>query len=96
MIAVLLKEDPSCELFQFSQESLETLTAAERQILSLIINGCTEREISQARNTTIETARSQTKSILRKLGVRTRTAAAVLAVTAGGYVPELKVLLQEN
>jgi len=74
-------------------ERFESLTPAERAVLHLIIEGKVDNAIARARNASVETVRTQTGRILSKLGVGSRTAAAVLAVTLGGFTPPLETIL---
>ena len=49
-----------------------TLTGAEQEVLALVRKGLSNREIAQARETSINTVANQLASLLRKLGVRSR------------------------
>jgi ATP/maltotriose-dependent transcriptional regulator MalT len=55
------------------------LTAREREVLSLVQHGLSNAEIGHALWIEESTAKVHVRNILRKLGVRTRTEAAVLA-----------------
>lgn len=59
-----------CSTFAFSHAY--KLTAAEAEVSSLITEGMTNADIADARNTSIETVKSQIKSILRKARVSSR------------------------
>lgn len=54
------------------------LTAREEQVLRLIAEGCTNRQIGERLFISTKTASVHVSAILRKLGVATRTEAAVL------------------
>jgi non-specific serine/threonine protein kinase len=59
------------------------LTRRERDVLRLLIEGRTDKEIGQALHITRRTAMTHVSNILHKLGVESRTAAAAAAVRAG-------------
>jgi DNA-binding NarL/FixJ family response regulator len=59
--------------------SLEPLTARERQILSLVARGATDREIAQELVISVYTVKAHIRSILNKLHVTSRHQAARLA-----------------
>jgi DNA-binding CsgD family transcriptional regulator len=59
--------------------SAERLTPRERQVLELVAAGRTNQEIAQGLCISLPTAKLHVRHILGKLGVRTRTQAAVLA-----------------
>jgi LuxR family maltose regulon positive regulatory protein len=58
----------------------ETLTPREREVFALIGQGKTNREIAKALFLAESTVKVHVRHILRKLGVRTRTEAAIQAV----------------
>jgi two-component system nitrate/nitrite response regulator NarL len=58
----------------------ETLTPREREVFALIGQGKTNREIAKALFLAETTVKVHVRHILRKLGVRTRTEAAIQAV----------------
>ena len=49
------------------------LSVAERAVLTLMLSGCTNRQIAEARSVTIETVRSQATALRRKLNVSRRS-----------------------
>jgi len=59
------------------------LTERERQVLFLLSAGATNKEIAERLIVSAETVKSHVSAIIGKLGVRDRTAAAVLAIKAG-------------
>jgi ATP/maltotriose-dependent transcriptional regulator MalT len=59
------------------------LTPREREVLRLLVEGRTDREIAAALFVTTKTASNHVSSILSKLGVETRTAAAAQALRLG-------------
>lgn len=61
----------------------KNLTDRELEVLQYIVTGKTNREIAQILTITHHTVKAHTASILRKLGVKNRLDAALLAVTKG-------------
>lgn len=61
---------------------LEGLTAAERKVAALAIDGCSDAEIAARRGTSRSTVANQLGRIYRKLGVVSR--AELAAVATGG------------
>jgi DNA-binding NarL/FixJ family response regulator len=62
---------------------LGSLTAREREVLSELAKGRSNREIARALNVSEKTVKAHVSSILAKLGVQDRTQAALLAVRHG-------------
>ena len=62
---------------------LERLTARERQVLRLLAEGRTNREIAAHLSLSIGTVKIHVEHIIAKLGVSDRTQAAVRAVASG-------------
>jgi DNA-binding NarL/FixJ family response regulator len=57
----------------------DVLTSRERQVLDLVAEGLTNREISQRLFISGKTTSTHVSAILRKLGATTRTQAAMMA-----------------
>jgi DNA-binding CsgD family transcriptional regulator len=68
-----------------SQATAHGLTARELDVLRLLVDGKTDREIAAALFIGLRTAQGHVANILAKLGVGSRTAAATAAL-AGGIV----------
>jgi DNA-binding NarL/FixJ family response regulator len=62
------------------------LTAREREVLGLLVEGCSNAEIAGRLAMSINTVRNHNQAILRKLGVNSRLEAVAEAVR-GGLVP---------
>ena len=61
----------------------DSLTAREREVLTLIADGATNRQIARQLGVTERTARTHVSNILGKLGLTSRTQAALWAVREG-------------
>jgi signal transduction histidine kinase len=59
------------------------LTGREREVLQLIIEGLTNRDIADRLSISIETVKSHTHHIMQKMQVKDRTQAAVIATRQG-------------
>jgi DNA-binding NarL/FixJ family response regulator len=62
----------------------DTLTAREREVLSRIAEGRSNREIARLLHLSEKTVKAHVSAVLAKLGVQDRTQAAVYAVRHGG------------
>ncbi|MBB5550993.1 response regulator transcription factor [Rhizobium sp. MC63] len=71
---------------QTNANSLETLTVREREVLSKVAEGLTNKEIGRALKISPGTVKIHVERIIAKLGAGDRTQAAVMAVR-GGLVP---------
>jgi DNA-binding NarL/FixJ family response regulator len=60
--------------------SLDSLTPREREVLAMIADGRSNREIARGLNVAEKTVKAHVSSVLAKLGVQDRTQAAVFAV----------------
>lgn len=61
----------------------EELTARERKVLALIARGLSNREIARELSISEPTVRTHVSNILRKLGLKSRTQAALYALKEG-------------
>jgi NarL family two-component system response regulator LiaR len=61
----------------------ERLTPREREVLQLLVEGSANKQIARRLRITEKTVKTHVSSILQKLGVADRTAAAVLAIRQG-------------
>jgi DNA-binding CsgD family transcriptional regulator len=70
---------------------LHDLTARELEVLGLLVEGCSNREVARALVVAQRTVAAHIEHILVKLSVATRTLAAVRAEREGLYVPRRSV-----
>ncbi len=64
-------------------DASEELSARERQVLTLVASGLSNRRIAERLRISVHTAKFHVNSILAKLGVSTRTEAVVVAARRG-------------
>lgn len=70
-----------------SQATFEQLTQREALVLSAMMDGLNAEEIAQSHFVAVTTVRSQIRSVLQKLGVRSQLAAVALAGGHRGLLP---------
>jgi DNA-binding CsgD family transcriptional regulator len=75
-------EEPAQAEHESAADSLG-LTARELDVLALLVDGRTNRQIAEALYISVKTAGAHVSSILRKLDASTRTQAAAVALHAG-------------
>jgi DNA-binding CsgD family transcriptional regulator len=63
----------------------ERLSGAERQVLALLLDGCSNAEVAAIRNRSTRTIGNQVASMFRKLGVGSRS--ELFAALANGRTP---------
>jgi len=68
-------------------ESPEALTERETEVLRLLSQGRTNKQIARSLNTTEQTIKSHVSRILSKLGVQSRTQATLYAIRTGLVSP---------
>jgi two-component system, NarL family, response regulator LiaR len=66
-----------------AEPAAEHLTPREREVLQLVVEGYANKQIARRLRITEKTVKTHVSSILQKLGVPDRTAAAVLAIRQG-------------
>jgi len=66
------------------QSLLDLLTPREMEVLKLLAEGCTDREIAHALTIAESTVKNHVSNILSKLGVKNRTQAARIVHEMGG------------
>jgi DNA-binding NarL/FixJ family response regulator len=71
------------ETFQASPSSRNPLSVREMEVLSLIVRGMSNKEISGSLGISHQTVKNHVTSILRKFGVEDRTQAVVYALKRG-------------
>jgi DNA-binding NarL/FixJ family response regulator len=81
---LLLAPEAAASLVDADGGRPDTLTAREREVLALIAEGRSNREIARALRVSEKTVKAHVSSVLAKLGVQDRTQAAVYAVRHGG------------
>jgi DNA-binding CsgD family transcriptional regulator len=60
-------------------ELFSQLTAAQRQVASMVLQGRTNAEIATSRGTAVSTVAKQLETIYRRLGIHSRSDLAALA-----------------
>jgi DNA-binding NarL/FixJ family response regulator len=80
---VLLNPDVAALLAEGEQRVPATLTAREREVLTEVARGRSNREIANALHLSEKTVKTHVSSVLAKLGLADRTQAALYAVRAG-------------
>jgi DNA-binding NarL/FixJ family response regulator len=76
-------ETPAAESESTKEDPLASLTEREREVLGLLAQGHTNRQIAEALTITPNTVKKHVDHVLQKLGVGTRSAAAAIAARAG-------------
>ncbi|WP_367318329.1 response regulator [Streptomyces sp. HUAS ZL42] len=66
-----------------STPELDTLTSSQRTVLILVATGLTNAEIAEQLSITVGTVKSHVNAVLRKLGLRDRVQATILAYDLG-------------
>ena len=69
----------------------EQLTMREREVLAALVDGLSAEEIAETQYVALTTVRSQIRSVLQKLGVRSQLA-AVAHANRVGWKPERREL----
>ncbi len=63
--------------------AVQLLTSREQEVLRLIVDGLTNRDIAQKLSISLETVKSHVHHIMQKMQVKDRTQAAVVAMRQG-------------
>lgn len=69
--------------YQQAQSVVEALSPREKQVLQLLVQGLSNKEIASQMHYSLGTVKNVVQRVIEKLGVSDRTQAAVLAVRAG-------------
>lgn len=67
----------------YQEDLIQLLTPRQREVLVEMARGLSNREISQKLTISLSTAEGHTIAIFQRLGVRSRTEAALIAYRAG-------------
>lgn len=78
----LFQQQPQRTVRQTSQVKLNDITPREQDVLRLIAEGASNREIAQALHITEKTVKNHVSSILSRVGVRNRTQLAIWVNTS--------------
>jgi len=82
-LAILAHHDPPAE------RSMDPLSERETEVLQLLARGLTNKDVAQSLMVSVRTVEAHLRSIYSKLGVRSRTEAALWAIRHGyGPAPE--------
>jgi NarL family two-component system response regulator LiaR len=76
-----------CQEDENPQERIISLTKREKEVLSFVVRGATNKEIAQGLSLSEQTVGNRLSGIFKKLGVRNRTEAAIYAVQEGLVIP---------
>jgi DNA-binding NarL/FixJ family response regulator len=77
---LLLAAEAAVTLMPASGSGLDALTSREREVLTELTHGRSNREVARALRISEKTVKAHVSSVLAKLGVQDRTQAALLAV----------------
>lgn len=83
---LLLAPEAAAAIADGESRTRGSLTSREREVLTLIAEGKSNREIARALRVSEKTVKAHVSSVLAKLGVQDRTQAAVYAVRHGAGV----------
>lgn len=72
---------------QIERIKIKKLTDRELEVLQFVVEGRTNKEIAKILSITDHTVKAHVASILRKVGVKNRLDAALLAVVKGIVIP---------
>jgi len=76
-----------CQEPENPKERIISLTKREKEVLSFVVRGATNKEIAQELSLSDLTIRNRLSRVFKKLGVRNRTEAAIYAVQEGLVIP---------
>jgi DNA-binding NarL/FixJ family response regulator len=79
---IVKKEAASASTQAYPAAVLELLSEREQEVLALLIQGQTNRQIAEALTITVNTVKKHVQSIFTKLNVETRAAAVAKALSA--------------
>jgi DNA-binding NarL/FixJ family response regulator len=79
----MIPDGPTQYLQQKQEQWVELLTVREEEVLRLLAEGLTNREIAHQLQLSLATVKVHVRHIIAKLGVSDRTQAAVRAIQLG-------------
>ncbi|MEW5960672.1 MAG: LuxR C-terminal-related transcriptional regulator, partial [Chloroflexota bacterium] len=79
---VVKKEAVSARMSPYPAKMLELLSEREQEVLALLVQGQTNKQIAETLTITVNTVKKHVQSIFTKLNVETRAAAVAKALSA--------------
>lgn len=81
---------------ELAREGWNSLSAREREVVSIACCGCGSKEIAAKLRTSPETTKVQTKRIMAKMHLPSMTAVVAYAIRFGGVEPSLRDIYETS